>query len=183
MSQILNKIVADSLINYYHNATFFFGLSTMLNNIKEVKDYIQAIDFSKNIDKLIRFDGWLREDVEKTCDQYRKFLLLNKIYINQYGALPPSEDIDEFWHNHILDTQAYIKDCEMIFGCYFHHYPYFGIDDKTNMNDLNRAFETTKKLYQKEFGEEIIATRSQYPTAIYYLLTKAEQWKNKKSKK
>lgn len=152
----------------------------MLENLEEVKEYIQAIDFSKNIDKLVSYDGWLREDAEQTCEQYRKFLWVNKLYSDQHGgALPPSEDIDEFWHNHILDTHAYIKDCEMIFGKYFHHYPYFGIDSKTNMNDLNQAFAKTQELFLKEFSEEITPTRSQYPIFIYYLLKKIEWIKEK----
>lgn len=143
-------------------------------SLEEAKKYIDAIDFSQMIDKLIHESGWLKEDVEQTCSQYRNFLFLNKKYHAEVGVLPPSEDIDEFWHSHILDTHAYIRDCEAIFGNYMHHYPYFGIDDKSDMTTLNNAFEITKKLYLKEFGEPILPTRSKYPTVIYFILKKIQ---------
>lgn len=148
----------------------------MLQTLEEVKIYINSIDFTQTIDKLVKYNGWLRSDAIQTCEQYRKFLLLNKKYRDQHAELPPSEDIDEFWHSHILDTEAYVRDCQQIFGKYMHHYPYFGIDDKSDLNDLNNAFENTKKLYLKEFGEEIIATRSQFPAAVYYVLKKIEKF-------
>jgi hypothetical protein len=35
--------------------------------------------------------------------------------------------VDEIWHQHILDTHAYHRDCDAIFGSYLHHFPYFGM--------------------------------------------------------
>lgn len=74
--------------------------------------------------------------------------------------MPPSEEVDEFWHNHILDTQKYHQDCDMIFGKYLHHYPYFGIDDKSNELDLQKAFDHMQELHKKEFGDCIYRVRS-----------------------
>lgn len=140
-------------------------------NITEAKAYIDSIDFSKIIYKLVNYHGWLENDAIQTCSQYRRFLFLNKKFNDKHGQLPPSEDIDEFWHSHILDTQAYVKDCQAIYGKYMHHYPYFGIGvDGTNEDDLNNAFEITQKLYLQEYGEVITATKSHYPGFIYNLL-------------
>jgi hypothetical protein len=135
-------------------------------NLNEAKQYIDAINFQPIINKLVS-GGWLESDAIATTDQYRKYLFLNVKYPDQ--IIPPSDDIDELWHNHILDTHLYIKDCDALFGKYKHHYPYFGIDEKSDMNDLNKAFNNTKELYLKEFGEELVATKSQYPTFIYSL--------------
>lgn len=143
---------------------------------EEARIYIDSINFDPVMTKLVNFSGWLLEDAEKTCRQYRNFLFLNKKYHDQHKDLPPSEDIDEFWHNHILDTEQYIKDCQHIFGSYMHHYPYFGIDDKTNLDDLNKAFVKTKELYLQEFDEPLEATRSSYPKLIYYILKKFEKF-------
>ena len=145
----------------------------MNKNIEEAKKYIDSINFASLIDKLVNHSGWLRSDALETCEQYKNFLFLHKKYPEQ--NFPPSEDIDEFWHNHILDTNAYIKDCEMIFGRYLHHYPYFGIDGKSNMNDLYNAFEKTQEIYSKEFGSRIEATRSRFPHFIYYILIRFEK--------
>ena len=55
------------------------------------------------------------------------------------------------WHYHILDTQAYEKDCQSIFGQILHHYPYFGINGTKGKKQLVSAFDRTKMLYQETF--------------------------------
>jgi hypothetical protein len=70
--------------------------------------------------------------------------------------LPPSIDIDEFWHNHILDTRRYIEDCSRIFGYYRHHYPYFGLRGPEDECALQVAFDRSNERYLAEFGEEIV---------------------------
>jgi len=127
--------------------------------LKEAKTYIDAIDFSQIINKLERQYGWDPHEAADICDMYRNFLYLQKKY-GQTHALPPSEEIDEFWHMHILDTKKYRRDCELIFGYYLDHYPYFGIDEKTSLNDLEAAFGTMQELYVKEFGTPIYEIRS-----------------------
>ena len=122
---------------------------------ESAKTYINSIDFSMIIDKIVRTKGWKKRRVLQICELYRHFLFLKKKYGMDDAALPPSEEIDEFWHNHILDTKKYRHDCEQIFGFYLDHYPYLGMDGKTNWNDLRRFFETTQELHFKEFGSYI----------------------------
>lgn len=156
----------------------------MQDNLEEIKTYIDSINFSQIIDKLVNYNGWLKEDAETTCLQYRRFLYLNRKYFFQkQEALPPSEDIDEFWHAHILDTKIYMKDCQAIFGQYLHHYPYFGIDEKSDKKTLYLAFDQTKALYLQEFNEPLVATRSQYPKFIYFLIKKIFDRKDKATRK
>ena len=124
------------------------------------KSYIDAIDFSNVINKMHAKDKWKKKDLEKICHYYRNFLFLKKKYQQEGNPLPPSEEIDEFWHNHILDTQQYHKDCEVIFGNYLHHYPYFGIDGKSTEADAQKAFDAMQQLYEKEFGEKIYRVRA-----------------------
>jgi hypothetical protein len=126
-------------------------------SIQEAKEQIESLDLSMICKKLTRL-GWRPDEVELGIRQYKNLLFLWKKYPDQ-GPLPPSEDIDEVWHNHILDTEKYHQDCNAIFGRYLHHYPYFGIDDKSTQEDLNAAFEITKSLYLKEFGEELTRVR------------------------
>ncbi len=141
-------------------------------SIEDAKAYISSIDFSMVIKKMVEHQGWLQKDAETVCQLYRNFLFLNKKYGHMYSSLPPSEDIDEFWHNHILDTQNYRRDCEAIFGTYFNHYPYFGIDGRTNFNNLESAFETMQKLHIQEYGEQIFQIRNGWSTLVAFFKKK-----------
>ena len=61
--------------------------------------------------------------------------------------------IDEVWHQHILDTNAYAEDCERIFGHFLHHYPYFGMEGEEDQAKLQSCFEETQGIWVEEFGE------------------------------
>jgi hypothetical protein len=138
--------------------------------LDNTRKYIDSIDFTKIIDKLIKLSGWRREDAERTCEQYRNFLFLNKKYRYVYDYLVPSHDIDEFWHNHILDTKSYETDCQIIFGSLLHHNPYSDADIDDSEIILDDTFEITKNIYFYEFGVDIEPTKSRYPDWAYYLL-------------
>ncbi len=101
--------------------------------------------------------GWLKSEVNEACLLYKNFLFLNYKYPDK--QIVPSEDIDEFWHNHILDTRKYKIDCEKIFGSYLDHYPYFGMDGVSTLKDLTTAFTETQKLHLQEFGYLIFSVR------------------------
>ena len=122
--------------------------------LEQARLYINSLDFSMIINKLVKHGGWNKKHAERLADVYKKFLFLNKKYGHLY-QLPPSEEIDEFWHNHILDTKKYRADCDKVFGEYRDHYPYFGIDGSSDFNDLENAFKNLQDLYLAEFGEEL----------------------------
>ncbi len=127
-------------------------------HLQNAYEYIYSIDFSMIINKLVQRYRWLQIEAEEACKQYRNYLWLLKKYGTK-KPLPPSEDIDEFWHHHILDTRKYINDCEMIFGDYLQHYPYYGLDKKSTLNDLNAAFSKTLERYKNEFGVSLYRVR------------------------
>lgn len=129
-------------------------------SIEAAVAYINGIDFSGIIEKLTTPDVlvsrlWKIEECHEAIQYYKNFLLLNKKYLESYPVIPPSMEIDEIWHHHILDTRAYHKDCEKIFGYYFHHYPYFGTRGEQDYLNLTSAFEITQQLHHKEFGDYI----------------------------
>lgn len=125
-------------------------------SIETAKAYIYGMDLSMIIKKMVNHQGWLQKDAMAISKLYRDYLFLQKKYEDETTIVPP-EEVDEFWHNHILDTQKYHTDCQAIFGKYLHHYPYFGIDATSNATDLNDAFEITLSLYVKEFGHPAFA--------------------------
>lgn len=92
-------------------------------------------------------------DIRKVNDieiRYKRFLLLYAT-VSEYSIVP-TPDIDTMWHYHILDTQAYAKDCDKIFGEFLHHFPYFGLRGPRDAADLEQAFNATRSLYEEMFG-------------------------------
>lgn len=98
---------------------------------------------------------WSPKKASLAIQQYKRYLWVLKKYQTSHRFLPPSAEIDLIWHSHILDTKAYVRDCQQIFGQILHHDPYFGLNGKKDRSKLFKAFETTQKLYFAEFGEYI----------------------------
>lgn len=65
--------------------------------------------------------GWSKEHAAYGEAPYNKCLYLVRKYEGE--SMPPAYDIDAVWHFHILDTVAYRKDTDAIFGNYLHHSP------------------------------------------------------------
>ena len=97
-------------------------------------------------------EGWSKEQCDSAELEYKRFLALKRLF--KHKDVVPHAVIDKFWHQHILDTEAYAKDCQNIFGYFLHHYPYFGMNGNEDTQNLNIAFEETKRLYKEYFGEE-----------------------------
>ena len=122
--------------------------------------YLEAL----NLDYLIDFmcgeryplPRWRRVDAEHCASLYKNFLWLNKKHSGQ--TLVPTREIDEFWHNHILYTRQYARDCLAIFGRYLHHEPSPPDEDPA---DLVKHYLHTKALYAAEFGQELTLLSSE----------------------
>lgn len=119
--------------------------------IDEALALVNSLDFEQMNDKLVDFYGWSKEDVSLMNNYYKKWLALHVCYPDL--ATAPSAKLDEYWHMHILDTQKYMEDCQLVFGKYLHHYPYFGLEG--DKEDLNKGFELTRKLFMHHFGHDL----------------------------
>ena len=126
---------------------------------EQAKQYISEIDFTMVKFKLTHAtlgSGWSLGKANRVEREYRNYLTLLLTQLTGDDVLlPPSHDVDEFWHNHILDTRAYVRDCSKIFGRYLHHFPYFGMRGEQDALDLKKAFEKTSQGYKNLFGEEL----------------------------
>jgi len=98
-------------------------------------------------------EKWSLEQADLVEKWYKRFLFLCAKHPNK--AIVPNQTIDKFWHQHILDTEKYQKDCEKVFGYLLHHFPYFGIRDKADKENSTIAAQSTKKLYKEYFDENI----------------------------
>lgn len=120
-----------------------------------IQKKVNELDFDRIRFKLSQNDeGILKgESINLAEKEYRRFLIL----VGMFRHLPivPTKLVDEFWHQHILDTKAYREDCQAVFGTFIDHYPYFGIYGDEDAKELDKAFEKTKDLYWAVFQEEI----------------------------
>lgn len=115
---------------------------------------LSAIDFTNVKRKLCEPEpegkGYHPKDADLGEKWYRRFLELHLRYPD--APIVPNGTIDEFWHKHILDTEAYAKDCEAVFGHFLHHYPYYGMNGDADQRDV--SYDETNALYIKHFGED-----------------------------
>ncbi|RED50759.1 glycine-rich domain-containing protein [Aestuariispira insulae] len=130
-----------------------------LQNMEEIRDYIFNMDMSMILYKMTDEESagelgllWERADAEFAINQYRQYLYLVRKYETH---ISPTLAIDAVWHNHILDTRKYVRDCQVIFGRYLHHFPYFGNRDEEDRRQLDIAFENTKRLFRAEYGVDV----------------------------
>lgn len=98
-------------------------------------------------------EGWTQEQCREVAMEYKRFLTLHLLYPGE--SIVPNLAIDTVWHYHILDTEAYYRDCKAIFGRLLHHYPYFGMKGKEDAGQFVSAFDRTKILYEKTFGSSM----------------------------
>jgi hypothetical protein len=95
--------------------------------------------------------GLAREQIDLMEREYRKFLAIQVMHPD--AVIVPCKIVDEMWHRHILDTAAYREDCEVIFDRFLDHYPYFGMRNEAEAEELDDAYAATLDLYREAFGE------------------------------
>jgi hypothetical protein len=115
---------------------------------------IESIDLEPIMVKIMDSEeglGWSLEKAKKIALEYCRFLTLCKE--NPDLPIVPATDVDDFWHFHILDTYNYQEDCNRYFGYFLHHFPYFGMRDEKDSENLKKAWMDTCTLYESRFGE------------------------------
>ena len=122
----------------------------------EIDPAVAGIDLDRIVWKVIN-DPYKPEmsddDVSRAVHQYRRFLSLK---LRFPGAnLVPTDDIDLVWHTHILDTENYASDCQMLFGSFLHHDPYFGEFGNETQEEMGEMFNETSELWAREYGETL----------------------------
>ncbi|MCE0975440.1 MULTISPECIES: glycine-rich domain-containing protein [Pseudomonas] len=117
-------------------------------------------DFKLAIEKVLEIKNgeWTRERAEKAVQNYTRYMAVTKAL----GGLQmvPNGDIDEIWHMHILDTRAYMADCNALFGEYLHHYPYFGMLGEENRKQWLQVQDESTNLWMQLFGEPLYGADS-----------------------
>jgi hypothetical protein len=114
---------------------------------------IGSIDLSAVKRKVVDEKCWSEKIADYAELRYRRFLCIHLLNPRLYLVPPP--DIDAFWHQHILFTRKYARDCEKAFGEFLHHNPASGA--KGEAGELQRGFVETARFYAHVFGENYLA--------------------------
>jgi hypothetical protein len=123
----------------------------MQPNHDAIRARIEALDLEPIKFKLVKEYGYSQDDVQVLEKWYRRFLFLTVKHKDQ--PIVVSEAIDNFWHQHILDTRKYAEDCQSAFGEFLHHFPYFGLRGDEDHRALRAAYEATLRVMRAEYGE------------------------------
>ena len=97
-------------------------------------------------------EGWTRAYADSIEVAYKNYLTMLVKYQDDAEDILLSEDVDEFWHTHILQTIKYSEDCERVFGSYLHHNPHVGERKPEDLQKRAALAEKTRHLYRQEFG-------------------------------
>lgn len=103
-------------------------------------------------------EQWDLVRAEKAVLDYQRYMAVTKALGGV--QLVPNRDIDEIWHMHILDTRAYMQDCDALFGEYLHHFPYFGMLGEENKNQWLDVQAQSEQLWLSLFNESLYRSDS-----------------------
>lgn len=109
---------------------------------------IRNLDLSK-VGRGLKKMGWDKERIDNAVKWYRRFMEMVVKYPDV--RLVPGVDIDDAWHQHIINTKDYARDCAGCVGYFMHHTPY-GHNER-EMAWLDRNYKLTHRLYMAEYGE------------------------------
>lgn len=127
----------------------------------QAMDITEAWNFELATKKIteVKMGLWDAKRAEAAVRNYKRYMAVTKALDGV--QLVPSGDIDEIWHMHILDTRAYMRDCEQLFGGFLHHYPYFGMLGEENNRQWLEIQHESESLWCALFGEALYITNSQ----------------------
>jgi uncharacterized protein DUF1399 len=115
---------------------------------------LERLDLQPIIFKLVyspEGPKWTMKRAEIAAAWYKRFHKLIHAFPDR--ALVPTQDVDQFWHAHILDTRKYHDDCIEVHGYFIHHFPYLGLRGEKDRALLFISFKQTMQLFQDVFGE------------------------------
>ena len=129
----------------------------------EVISAIQALDLQSVKVRLMDpelGEGWTPGYAESIEAAYKNFLLMIVKYPQYAEELMLANDVDTFWHTHILQTRKYATDCEKMFGIYLHHSPHIGERTAADLEKRAVQAQQTLALYEQEFGDAAVTAWS-----------------------
>ncbi len=133
-------------------AVFVIFILVVVIQSAQQKTNPAALDLNSVRDAMIEKHGWTAERADIARTEYGRFLTL--LQMNPGFMLVPwtdaegRDDLDQFWHQHILDTAKYAADCKAMFGRMIHHNPHV----LRGSEQERSAIDKTRRLYARRFG-------------------------------
>lgn len=124
-------------------------------DIASIAAGVNAINLDAVMGSAVKREGLPADRAPAAVETYRQFLTLVAAYPKMAICVP--SDADKIWHQHILATGQYAKDCTALCGRSIHHDPTaFGTPE------FHAAWAETAKLYKDHFGVDLDSD----PTAL-----------------
>lgn len=109
--------------------------------------------------RLARDNGWTDDYTSRVVEEYRRFLFLA---VHAGHVVCPSEDVDQAWHQHLVDSRSYWEDlCGTVLRQPLHHAPSRG--GQAELKKHHAMYEATLASYRRLFDEA--PPRDIWPTA------------------
>lgn len=118
----------------------------------DIRPALAALNLENVRRNFMEKTGFSPEQVDIVEGEYKCFLELSKTF--PHAPIVPSQVVDEFWHEHILETRQYAEDTTRVLGTFLHHFPYFGLRGPEDAENLHQSFATTLQMYEDTFGRE-----------------------------
>jgi hypothetical protein len=112
-----------------------------------VPTVLRHLDLESVRKRLMKKKGWTAAHTDRLIEEYREYLALFYFHPGE-ELVPPSQELDDVWHEHILDTQRYAEDCQRVFGRFIHHVP--GLEHGTDRH--TEGLERTRRHWWQRFG-------------------------------
>lgn len=146
-------LTSQSGQNQIKNNTYQMKMNTPLMH------RIQSLDLEPIKYKLMLEQQWTLARVDALEPLYKMFLYL----CIEGHAVPPTKELDEMWHCHMLDTRKYAEDCQQLCGRFLHHFPYFGLLGEAENEKLHAAAGERNRLYREIFNTDLEAVSTAWP--------------------
>ena len=137
---------------------FLAGIVLLLARSSPARTSPSDIDLVSVRDAMIEKHRWTAERADIAQAEYVRFLtLLQKkpgFTLVPWLDTRGRDDLDQFWHQHILDTAKYAADCQALFGRMIHHNPHV----PRGSEQENEAAAKTRRLYARTFESGMYGT-------------------------
>lgn len=118
------------------------------------------VDLSSVREAMVEKHSWTTERAESAEKEYVRFWTLLQMrpgfMLVPWMDAEGRDDLDQFWHQHILDTAKYEADCKAMFGRMIHHNPHVVRGSEAE----HEAADKTRRLYERTFGSGTFGAES-----------------------
>jgi hypothetical protein len=132
-------------------AFFVAGLVIKAQQSSRFAKRAEDLDLTSVREAMVEKHGWGVDRAREAQREYVRFLTLLQMkpgfMLIPWFDSKGRDDLDQFWHQHILDTAKYAADCNTLFGQMIHHNPHVlkGSEQESD------AAEKTRRLYTRTF--------------------------------